>query len=430
MLTVILCFFPKRQEDTPEEALLMVTDYHMGTVAGAALVNENGGVALMIQDGEIEILDAPKDTVFSASDRKAFLYRMAHVPAQKMLGRAEEWEPYGLEHPQARLTLFLTDGSRISLNLGDQTPMEDGWYLRREDEEYLYLVDEVTARMMKYSLNDFREADVLPVISPDSLEELTFFQLTRDGETLEIQGEKRDGEVRFFLTRPFEAALSWQTVAEKLLVPLSGIERLEFVGDHLSENAYGFGGKEEHQLTLELAGERRTLYFVPGEGDTFYCKNPSNGQVILVGGEGIREWLDQPAADLMASTLYPANAADMEQVTVVAEGLNETLELRGQGELLRGYWGGEKLSQEEALKLFQTLTMIPPAEPLNGTEPLQEEPFLTLYFQRKNGTEDVLKLIPISQRRCAVQVNGAASFTTYTATIEELIRAVKGWGLS
>ena len=113
--------------DSQEES--MITDFHMGTVAGAALINEKGSVALMIQNGEIEILDAPVGLIFSETNRKAFLYRMAHIPIKKNLGVTETWEQYGLEYPQAKLTLFFTDGSRTTLRLGDKTPLEDAWYL-------------------------------------------------------------------------------------------------------------------------------------------------------------------------------------------------------------------------------------------------------------------------------------------------------------
>ncbi len=424
-MTGILWIFSRpAEEEWQEEA--MVTDFHMGTVAGAALVNEKGGVALMLQDGEIEILDAPQDMEFSASDRKAFLYRMAHIPVKENLGKVQEREAYGLDHPSARLTLFLTDGSRIVLQLGDQTPLEDGWYLRREDEEDLYLVDPATARMMGYSLDDFRKIDVLPEISPKSLEGLTRLRLEGSRETVEIRGEKQGGEVRFFLVSPFEAALGWQPIAEKLLAPLGSLERLEVAGDISAKELWESRREEGYRLTLELEGEERTLFFVPEEGERFYCGNPANGQVILLDGEGVRALFALSAAELMGATLYPANAADMEQVTIAFEGLEESLELTGQGELLRGYLEGRELSQAEVLALFQALTMIPPAEPLEGDAELLEEPILTLHFQRKAGSEDVLELIPISQRRCAVRVNGSASMSTYRATIEEIIRVVKG----
>ena len=137
--------------------------------------------------------------------------------------------------------------------------------------------------------------------------------------------------------------------------------------------------------------------------------------------------MTRPAEKFLDSTLYRANGADMEKVTVIADGLKEELELRGQGELLRGYCGEKEWSQAETIQLLEILTMIPPAEPLEGNPLLSEEALLTLYFQRKTGVEDVVEIIPVSRWRCAVRVNGLASFTTYTNTIEEIIRVIKGY---
>lgn len=412
-------------EECQEEC--MITDFHMGTVAGAALVNEKGGVALMIQNGEIEILDAPAELFFSESNRKAFLYRMAHIPIKKNLGRAETWGQYGLESPRAKLTLFLTDGSRSTLTLGDRTPLEDAWYLKREGDDSLYLVDSVTARMMRYSLDDFREIDVLPAISPDLLKSFRRLRLTGGEKVLEIQGENQDGELRFFIKAPFEAALSWQTVTEKILVPLSKIENLEFVRDGIPNEKGDGPVREEYRMEIEVEGKARELLFVPADESTWYCKNTANGQVIIAGGTEIKNFLTCPAAEFLESTLYHANGADLAQVTVIAEGLKGELELRGQGELLRGYCGGKELNQSETIRFLEILTMLPPAEPLEEKALLETEAMLTLYFQRKTGTEDVVELIPISKRRCAVRINGSATFTTYTNTIEEIIRVIKGY---
>ena len=70
-LTILLWTIsrPPKKESQEES---MITDFHMGTVAGAALANDRGGVALMIQNGEIEILDAPVGLIFSEANRKAF----------------------------------------------------------------------------------------------------------------------------------------------------------------------------------------------------------------------------------------------------------------------------------------------------------------------------------------------------------------------
>lgn len=428
-LIMILCMIPSKSSGTMETAPLMVTDFHMKKVAGVALINEKGSVALMVQDGEIEILDAPSEVIFSTSDRKAFLYQMAHLKAEKAFSSVTDWNQYGLGEAEekAELVLFLIDGSKIRLFLGDKTPFQDMYYLRKEGDDSLFLIGELPSRMMMYSLNDFREVDVLPDLSADHLGDVREFTMHHGREKWNVQGENKNGKVQFFLTEPVEAALNWRTVTEKLLAPLAGIEKLEFVSDDYEEIFGKYNEDEIYEVILNVENEsRRLLFAAQNESDihAYYCANPENGQVILVEGGQAEKIFHCSPMELLETSLYSASVADMEMVTVIAQGLRGEVVIQGQGDALRSICNQIELGQEETIKLFRTLTMFPPAEPIESGWKLENERLLTLYFVRRDGTEDVVEVIPVSDRRCAVVINGSASFTTYTSTVEEILRTV------
>lgn len=426
-IIMILCIIPSNSLESVETVPLMVTDFHMKKVVGAALINEKGSVALMVQDGEIEILDAPPEMVFSAFDRKAFLYQMAHLKAEKSFCSVNDWSQYGLgeSEEKSELVLFLMDGSRIRLFLGDRAPIQDMYYLRKEGDDSLFLIGALPARMMMYSLNDFREENVLPDLSADCFADIRELTMHHGEEMWKIQGENKNGKVQFFLTEPVEVDLSWRTVTEKLFAPLAGIEKLEFVSDNYEEIFSQYREDEIYEIILNVKNEPRRLLFADKkESDVhaYYCANPESGQVILVGGEQVEKVLQCSPMEFLGESLYSASVADMEMVTVIAEEFRGEMLIRGQGDTLRSTCSQTELGQEETIRFFETLTMLPPAEPIEFGRKLDEERLLTLYFTRRNGTEDVVEVIPVSERRCAVVINGKASFTTYTSTVEEIIR--------
>jgi len=41
----------------------------------------------------------------------------------------------------------------------------------------------------------------------------------------------------------------------------------------------------------------------------------------------------------------------------------------------------------------------------------------------RDGSEDILEFMPISDRQCAVFINGSAEFATYLTSAEDIIRA-------
>lgn len=422
VVAVLLAGIEKIQEESEET--YRVSDIHAGTVAGMAVTNAKGMTAFVIQDKEIEVVDAPAGVEFSDSVKKAFLYQMAHMPALKKIGTVDEPEKYGLKDYRAAVVLLLKDGTRERFYLGDPAPFDSGWYLRKESDDCLYLVDHTIAELMQYSMDDFRTLSVLPENMDTVVSDLTRCEVAHQGESLEIRCEKRDDAVYYTLEKPFQTVLNWQKVQSELLNPLGSLKNGRFVSDDIPLEEYGFYEKDAYKLILETKEQTWELYFLPSEENDFYCAGTGSEQVILIDGEAV-SFLNCSPLELMSATLYPGNAADMESVEISAEGISGTLRISGQGELLHSYCNEKMLNQAETIELFQTLTMIPPAERLESEQELSGESLVTLYFKRKDGTEDVVSLLPVSERRCAVIINGAASFTTYTATIEEILRVVR-----
>ncbi len=406
------------------EETCMVSDIHAGTVASMAVTNAKGMTAFVIQGKEIEVVDAPSGVEFSDSIKKTFLYQMAHMPAVRKIGAVDSLEEYGLEQYRAAVVLLLKDGSRERFFLGDPAPFDSGWYLRRENDDSLYLVDDTIAEMMQYSMNDFRSITVLPADMTAVISNLTGCTLVHQGESMEIRCGKREGAAYYVLEKPFEVLLNWQKVQSELLEPIASLKSSEFVGDDIPLEAYGFYGEDAYKLILETKERTLELIFLPTEENDFYCASSGSDQVVLIRGETV-SFLDCSPMELMDATLYPGNAADMESVEVNAEGITGSLRISGQGELLHSYCNDQMLDRAETVELFQTLTMMPPAELLDSEQELSGESLLTIYFKRKDGTEDIVSLIPVSERRCAVAVNGTASFTTYTATVEEILRVLR-----
>ena len=66
---------------------------------------------------------------------------------------------------------------------------------------------------------------------------------------------------------------------------------------------------------------------------------------------------------------------------------------------------------------------VPEAGVLEGDEECAAKPALTISVALRNGGEDILEFCPLSDRQCAVCVNGVAGFTTYNTVVADLIAA-------
>ena len=295
----------------------------------------------------------------------------------------------------------------------------------REGDDTLYLVDELTAQMMRCTPDDFRALELFPDVTDlTSIRRLT---LRTPEQTLEIRGTAQDGAVYFAMTAPYEALLSWERVVGALVSPLAALEKTDYVSADVPMEAYGLTGADAMELTVEAGGRTVTLRFSPADEAHLYCARDGAPDVVRVSREAAA-FLNVQAADLLDATLYTRAAADVESVQVYAQGVGSglsvsgELEISGSGAALRGRIGERTLTQAETVSLYKKLTMLPPAQALEADAAVAGEPALRLVIRLRDGSTEEIGLIPVSGRRCAVVLNGEASMTTYTSTVEEIIR--------
>lgn len=71
---------------------------------------------------------------------------------------------------------------------------------------------------------------------------------------------------------------------------------------------------------------------------------------------------------------------------------------------------GKELDKDDYRVFYELLIYSTKETELTGEEDLTGEPKLTITFVRKNGSEDVIRLIPISARSLAFELNGTAEY--------------------
>lgn len=409
------------EENPAQQENVMITDVSVGTLAAAALSSGGKNAAILIEGDQVLLLDAPQGARISSQLLKAFLYRMAHMPAERVLGEIGDPAEYGFDAYTAAVALLGADGGRIRLYLGSRAPFEAGWYLMREGDSALYLIDEMTAQMMRYTADDFRELDIFPQVSASRLAEVNRLTLISGENIIDIHGLAQDGAVYFYMAYPYDTLLSWERVVDAFVTPLAALEKAAFVSADVPPAQYGLEAGRAARLSAVIGGRETALLFAPADETHYYCAREGGSDVVLIEREKAA-FLDTQAMDLMDSTLYTRAAADVERIEVRAQGISGELAISGSGTMLRGRIGGRTLGQAETVEMYDVLTMLPPAQALEQGQNISGSALLEMTFRLRDGASDTVSLIPVSERRCAVVINGEASFATYTATALEIIR--------
>ncbi len=133
---------------------------------------------------------------------------------------------FGLEKPQAVLTVTYHDGSQNTLHIGNETPDTTGYYARLENSDTVYMLDANTVYYYLLKKGQYVETSLLasPTVKSDDadgavvLKELTV--TGQDGKLLALrQADNSDGAeytyAAFLITKPYMRMVE-ETVAEAL----------------------------------------------------------------------------------------------------------------------------------------------------------------------------------------------------------------------
>lgn len=431
LCAVIFCLAVRKEEtvDTPDvqDETLYVDNINLNSVAGLVLKNENGAVPLMIYDGEIQFIDAPADTEMDTSVIKAFAYRMTHIPAKEKIGKVESLSDFGLENPASAVSIILSNGETVRVALGDEAPFDNGYYIRSENGEDVYLTDGITARMLRYGTDDFRRLDVLPEIPTGvSLKDLTGFGLIRGDEIIEITGTQGADGMTYMLRRPFEALLDWENVASYIYSPFICLDECSFVSADGDFEKYGLEDDGVCSLIASLAGKTFRMYFADAGDGTYYVCRDGSKQIVRVKSE-LLPFLNVQLSELVSDTVYSVGAAELSAVHIEADGLDYSATITGSGEDIRTVIGDRVLSASETVSFVKTVTMLPRAGMLTDEADITGKPILRLSLSLRDGRENMIELTPVSDWYCAVIVDGSCVTATYTSTVNEIISEVNAF---
>lgn len=398
-----------------------VTDISVATIAGVALRNPSGSVGMMVAPEGITLVDAPQGN-YSSEKLKGFVYYFSHLKAQKVIEPNSSLSEYGLDNSESSLSLLLSDGSKMRLYLGKANPVDGTYYLLKEGDSKVYIVEAAAAAMMSQRIDDFRSMELFPLVNDATRSNLTEITIGHGDDSYALKRREDGGTGDFYdLASPVEATLDWQLVEEHILLPLEGLVPDSFVSAGRPLSEFGLDAPE-YTVTLVIGGQSYTAGFVQNDNQSYYCADLSGKQVFLISAEK-SAFLSNSYTSLLGGSIYTRNVTEIADLAVSGKGLQYHLALSGEAEFLKGDANGKLLDYIAVTTFYQEISQIPIAKELSGEETIAGDPVLTMTVKLRSGGLDVLDFIPISDRQCAVSVNGQAHFTTYLSVTDDILKS-------
>lgn len=155
-------------------------------------------VAFLSDDGEEVILEKEDDS-WTKKDEPDFpldqdtvsgaVSGISDLTADQELSEAEDLSEYDLDEPDNEITLTTEEGEETVIQIGMKNDSTSQYYIRKSDDEKIYLVAASSIDPFMNSVYDFAEADTFPAITSSTITEVKVekedgYELSQDSATL------------------------------------------------------------------------------------------------------------------------------------------------------------------------------------------------------------------------------------------------------
>jgi hypothetical protein len=347
-----------REEGTgaePEE-IVRITDLEEGVVVKIELEQREDSLTLEHDESGWTLVPEPPFPIKTAS-LVAIDRNLRTLIADRVVEESpEDLAQYGLAPPQVTVTGSTADSTEVIINIGDQTPSRQAYYVQKEGDPRVFTVRNYKAQTFFTSLRSLR---------PDRLthidtEQLTYLYLN-NGQEVEIIPLDIN---RFPLVAPFSSFMMmkpWNhpraTDAEKMQALIDGIPFAFMIQNYESDDAEDLSlfGLDQPQGEVILRDQDNSLHFFVGNSDNAgnrYAVEHGSRTVLALAEEDL-SFLNSRPFNLMDKFVLIINIDFVESFTLSTGGERYTAEIIREADTETYFFDGTIVEEKPFKKYYQ-----------------------------------------------------------------------------
>lgn len=403
-------------------------DIPLQDISAVAVANVNNKFGIMQQGSELQLIPPDKSENFSEIEFQAFLYDISHLSYLRKLSEEDRLEEYGFGTPLSQLTVFSRDGEKTRLLLGRKDSLNDGYYLKFEEGNDLYIVSMDTGRLFLKKPEDFRERRVLPGIGMDQISVLESVDLSFPSDQRDPFEIVNHGSAGFELIRPIINTTDFETVLSDLLFPLLNlISDYRFKEEEIPESL----NIENLAVVMRIDGIEYDLSFYSAGSDGLYIRNnSSDSSDLFYFSENPFRFDEIRYVDLLDNHIYHCNISEITSIYLHDYSENEDylLELSGQSVNMTALLDGVHVSYGELMELYPVIVetgISGKVSPSLNMEQIDKERILYgVEIRKKNGSIDSLVFYSSDNEDLYLSVNGRVNFMANGDSVQRIRKAI------
>lgn len=259
---------------------------------------------------------------------------------------------YGLDN--ALITTFISEeGKEVSIEIGNLTPKQDSYYVRRLEKPEVYTIDSYKGKTLRYGKFDLMSKNLYGTEAL-SAEDVTNLSFSRAGEEV-FSAEKNASSADWVITGPIPEREANITELSKFLNWVSSLRVKKFVEENPSDlKLYGLESPK-YVFDYTLNGKTYRMMLGSKNESEYYGMMEGNNAVFSVDATSLN-FIDLPLKDLVSLFAYIPLIYEVEKLVVEIDGRTDVLlinESQEEGTTPEFHFNGQKIESDEQENRFR-----------------------------------------------------------------------------
>lgn len=318
--SILLYNFVFKSETAVDDKSISVSKFESDKASEIIIEGNEGKIVLKKNDTQWELVSGG-DFPLNNTAVNSIVTNMADLTAYKLIEEnSSSLDKYGLENPY-KLTIKLKDGTESIVQVGNETPTKQGYYIKKIDSNDVYAVYTYIGDALIATKEDIRNKYLFDVNSAD----IVNFVLYRNGNKV-IEADKSEEE-GWQLSLPVkgDADLVKLTSAFDALVRTLAVGFKEVSPEELSE--YGL---DNPAYVIEAATADKNVKLLLGkkneEKKTIYGMFDGGSEIFSVDANSL-SFIDIKPIEVCDTLVFCPSIYDVSDIVVTMDGKTTTSEI-------------------------------------------------------------------------------------------------------
>lgn len=386
---------------------------------------------------------------YDTSMFRSMLYTLTSISANSVVEEdAKDLSAYGLDDPTATVKTYYTDGSEVDIIIGSQAPVDQAYYCMTSDSNTVYTIGSYVDSLLVRRPIEYRAITLFPTYTDDDIyTNINWVQLTdRDGNVIEVQldsdgtNEYNTEGSQYVMLQPYQVSGNATTIQQNILDVVATLSLGSIIKD-ISEDEYAdYGLDKPAKLEMtDISGNEVRLLIgnTCPNSDYTYCMLEGTDTLLTCTSTAVA-WQGVSYVQFMLRTVWSYSIESLKGLDIDIDGTKYDIDVThytkknangNDADGVKGTLNGEEITQETNVRrLYIKCLYFRVVDNLTDDEKKQykdAEATSSITITLDNDETHTLELVPMSDRKYAMRLDGEMEYYCYKKNLTSLQTALQ-----